>query len=136
MVMMKLVVLLFFSWTVVAVVGYDLLEALSWSAGHSRQGSTSAVRDDDDGFAGKITRPKTLALSSSSSFSNELEKKNTKKKLKGGDSAAAADELMNSPLSCHQCHSFVDGQRCTHLAANSTVFQKSCNKTETSCMVG
>ena len=123
MVMMKLVLLLL-------LVVVSLLEAFTWSAGQSRQDSLAAaiVRDDDDGFTGSTITRTSLALSSS-----ELQQKNTKKLKR--DSDAVGGEFINSPLSCHQCHSFVDGQRCAHLAANSTVFQKACNKTESSCMV-
>lgn len=39
------------------------------------------------------------------------------------------------PLTCHRCRSFEDGDRCTHLPANSSIFEKTCGPQATSCMV-
>jgi hypothetical protein len=141
------VVVALFLWmmsVVGSVVGYDLtlLEALSpplssagGGAAASHHGST-VVRDDDDGFTRMITRPRTLALSSSSSSELLLlhNKKQQQQQVEDG-AGGGAGEFINAPLSCHQCHSFNDGPQCSHLAANSTHFQRRCNKTETSCMV-
>ena len=39
------------------------------------------------------------------------------------------------PLTCHRCRTFDDGHQCTHLPANSSIFQKTCGPQHTSCMV-
>ncbi len=39
------------------------------------------------------------------------------------------------PLTCHRCRSFEDGDRCTHLPANTSIFETTCGPQATSCMV-
>lgn len=40
-----------------------------------------------------------------------------------------------SPLICHQCRSFEDGDRCIHLPTNSSIFSDTCGPQHTACMV-
>ena len=81
---------------------------------------------------------------------NSLERNSAGKKLKSGDvivyrNAESTDNSLmtkqnatiapQQPLTCHQCHSFADGDSCTHLAADNSNFSKRCNSSQTSCMV-
>jgi hypothetical protein len=40
-----------------------------------------------------------------------------------------------TPLTCHQCRSFEDGDQCIHLPVNSSMFNEPCGPQHTACMV-
>ena len=44
-------------------------------------------------------------------------------------------EKSSLMLSCHVCHSFSEGSKCIHLAANSSTFSTPCHDNQTACMV-
>ena len=51
------------------------------------------------------------------------------------NTALPSIEKSSLMLSCHVCHSFVEGSKCIHLASNSSTFSTPCHDNQTSCMV-